>query len=222
MANGTIDRTLTMWTSESVSRGGESRRFEVFGYGSTRPRRVSHPRRPWLVLCSAFRVAIASSPRCVVDLERIASRHAARVRGLLDWVKPRPARSSSQPRSQCPASTVLVLFMVATRTHGRGRGWTADEPGDRSHLPDRLHPLVRQALTGSGDIVPHDGFGTIASTPYQHSGPPPPSRSCASTSTPPRPATPAPTSSCATRSKPANEPTQIMTPCPEPWTPPRV
>src|ERR1035437_2756478 len=50
MANGTIDRTLTMWTSESVSEGGESRRFEVFGYGSTRPRRVSHPRRPWLVL----------------------------------------------------------------------------------------------------------------------------------------------------------------------------
>ena len=43
------------------------------------------------------------------------------------------------------------------------------------------HALIRQALTGSGDIDPRDGTLPVASTPYQPGGPPPPSPNSVST-----------------------------------------
>ena len=81
------------------------------------------------------------------------------------------------------------------------------------------HTLIRQALTGSGDIDPSDGTLTIRLDPL------PTQRATTAiaqlcehlTATQTR--YPAPTSSCATRSKPAPDHTGIMAPCQEPWWP---
>jgi hypothetical protein len=47
------------------------------------------------------------------------------------------------------------------------------------------HALIRQALTDSGDIDPHDGFLTVRLDPYQPAAPPPASPSSVITSPPP-------------------------------------
>jgi hypothetical protein len=77
------------------------------------------------------------------------------------------------------------------------------------------HGLIRQALTDSGDIDPHDGFLTVRLDPYQPAAPPPPSPSSVNTSPPPKRVTPAPISSYATRLKPGPDQRRNITPCPD-------
>jgi len=78
------------------------------------------------------------------------------------------------------------------------------------------HALVRQALTGSGDIDPGNGTLTVRLDPL------PTQRATTAIAqlcehlTATKTRYPEPTSSCATRSNPAPDLTRILAPCPEP------
>jgi hypothetical protein len=74
--------------------------------------------------------------------------------------------------------------------------------GHYARAGDEAYALIREALTGSGDIIPGHGELLIRLDPLTPPGAPRPWPPSATSSPKPRPATRAPISPCATRSNP--------------------
>jgi len=76
-----------------------------------------------------------------------------------------------------------------------------------------VHALIRQALTGSGDIDPHDGTLAIRLDPLATQRATAAIAQLCKHLTATQTATQVPSSPCATQSKPGPEHARIMTPC---------
>jgi len=131
---------------------------------------------------------------------------------------PRPASGGpGQPRPTGPGRTDHVIShairIAAFDTAAPALARDVRVHTGYARANHEVHALIRQALTGSGDIDPHDGTLAIRLDPLATQRATAAIAQLCKHLTATQTATQVPSSPCATQSKPGPEHARIMTPC---------